>query len=407
MSSTTFSEQARAPAKAAAPTAEDYIERVRALAPLFAAAPDYEEDARELDPKLVAGMHAAGLFRMLLPRWLNGGALDTLSYTRVVEEIAKFDGSAAWCVNQGSGCSMAAGYLDRETAHKIFRDPDGVLAWGPSPGAKAIATDGGYIVNYSGAFASGSRHATWLGAHCLVHEADGSPRLTANKHPELRAMLFPKAQAEVKDVWHVVGLRGTGSDSFVVKDLFVPARHSFLRDDAATRLDPSPHYRYASTMVYSSGFAHVALGIARAVIDEFMALATHKTPRDYRNTLRESALVQADVAQAEARWTAARHYLRAVVADAWHEIDKGAHPTEPQRVAIRLASTHAIHAAKDVVDSLYDAAGANAIMEAGPFERRFRDIHAVTQQLQGRKAHFETVGRYLLGLPLNLDRAQI
>ena len=407
MNSTTFSEQARAPAKAAAPTAEDYIERVRALAPLFAAARNYEEDARELDPTLVAGMHAAGLFRMLLPHWLNGGALDTLSYPRVVEEIARFDASAAWCVNQGSGCSMAAGYLDRETAREIFRDPDGVLAWGPSPGAKAIATDGGYIVNYSGAFASGSRHATWLGAHCLVQEADGSPRLNASKRPELRAMLFPKSQADVKDVWHVVGLRGTGSDSFVVKDLFVPARHSFLRDDEATRLDPSPHYRYTSTMVYSSGFAHVALGIARAVIDEFVALATHKTPRDSRNTLRESPLVQADFGQAEARWNAARHYLRATIADAWREIDKGARPTEAQRVAIRLAATHAIHSAKDVVDSLYDASGANAIMESGPFERRFRDIHAVTQQLQGRKSHFEAVGKFLLGVPLDLDRAQI
>lgn len=402
-----ITEQARAPAKTEVPTAEEYIARVRALAPLFVAARDHEEDARELDPKLVAGMHAAGLFRMLLPRWLNGGALDALSYTRVVEEIARFDASAAWCVNQGSGCSMAAGYLDRATAREIFRDPDGVLAWGPSPGAKAFVKDGGYIVNYSGAFASGSRHATWLGAHCLVHEADGSLRLNANKRPEIRAMLFPKSQADVKDVWHVVGLRGTGSDSFVVKDLFVPAAHSFLRDDEATRLDPSPHYRYTSTMVYSSGFAHVALGIARSVMEEFVALATDKTPRDYRNTLRESPLVQADFAQAEARWNGARHYLRACIADAWCEVDKGRRPTEAQRVAIRLSATHAIHSAKDVVDSLYDAAGSSAIMEKGPFERRFRDIHAVTQQLQGRKAHFEAVGKFLLGIPIDLDRAQI
>jgi alkylation response protein AidB-like acyl-CoA dehydrogenase len=389
------------------PTGADYLQRARALAPTFAASQAHEENARELDPRLVAEMHKAGLFRMLLPHWLNGGALDPLSYTRVVEEIAKFDSSAAWCLNQGSGCSMAAGYLEEPVAREIFGPPDGVLAWGPSPGAKAVATAGGYIVNCSGSFASGSRHATWLGALCLVHEADGSPRLKANGKTQMMALLYPKSKADVKDVWHVMGLRGTGSDSFVVKDLFVPEKYAYIRDDAATRMDPSPHYRYASTMVYSSGFAHVALGIARGFMDAFMALAAHKTPREARSTLKDNPMVQSEVAQCEAKWSAARHYLRANIGDAWREIEQGRHPTDAQRVAIRLAATHAIHAAKEVVGTLYEAAGANSILESGPFEKRFRDIHTVTQQLQGRKSHYENAGKFMLGVPIDLDSAQI
>jgi alkylation response protein AidB-like acyl-CoA dehydrogenase len=399
---------AMATVKQPAPAGPDYLQRARALAPTFVASQPHEEDARELDPRLLTEMHKAGLFRMLLPHWLNGGALDPLSYTRVVEEIAKFDPSAAWCLNQGSGCSMAAGYLEEPVAREIFGPPDGVLAWGPSPGAKAIATEGGYIVNYSGSFASGSRHATWLGALCLVCEADGSPRLRANGKQEMRALLFPRTSADVKDVWHVVGLRGTGSDSFSVKDLFVSSRYTYIRDDEATRIDSSPHYRYASTMIYSSGFAHVALGIARGFMDAFMALAAHKTPREARSTLKDNPMVQFEVAQCEAKWKAARHYLRANIREAWQQSSQTArNPTDAQRVAIRLAATHAIHSAKEVVATLYETAGASSILESGPFERRFRDINTVTQQLQGRKAHYESAGKFMLGVPIDLDSAQI
>jgi indole-3-acetate monooxygenase len=384
----------------------DYLKHVRALAPVFAAAQQHGEESRELDPKLVVSMHSVGLFRMLLPQWLNGGGLDPLSYTRVIEEIAKFDSSAAWCVNQGSGCSMAAGYLEQAVAQEIFGTPDSVVAWGPSPGARAIATDGGYILNYSASFASGSRHATWLGAMCPIHEANGSPRLKANGRPAMKALLFPKSRADVKDAWYVMGLRGTGSDSFVVKDLFVPESYAYMWDDEATRRDSSPHYRYSSVMIYSSGFAHVALGIARGFMDDFMGLATHKTPREARSALKDNPMVQSDVAQCEAKWSAARHYLRANIRDAWQEVGRGAHPTDAQRVAIRLAATHAIHAAKEVVGTLHEAAGTSSIMQSGPFERRFRDIHTVTQQLQGRKSHYETAGKFMLGLPIDLDSAQ-
>jgi indole-3-acetate monooxygenase len=385
----------------------DYIERVQALAPIFAAGADHENEANELDPRLVDGLHGAGLFRMMLPAWLNGGAVDPLGYTAVVEEIARHDASAAWCVNQGSGCTMVVGNIEPSVARQIFGRPHDVLAWGPSPGAKAVAVEGGYRVNYNGAYASGSRHATWLGAMCLVEEADGRPRLRENGKQELRVFLFPKPQADVKYDWRVMGLRGTGSDSYTVKDLFVREDFSLIRDDEATRKEASPRYRYTSTMLYASGFAHVALGIARGFMADFMDLAVHKMPREARSSLRDTTTVQSEVALCRAKWESARGYLRACMGEAWEDISRGAAPSPEHRVAIRLASTFAIHTAKKVVDILYDAAGSHGIQRHGPFERRFRDIHAVTQQLQGRKSHLETVGRFMLGLPVDLSASQI
>jgi alkylation response protein AidB-like acyl-CoA dehydrogenase len=396
---------AASPQKLDAPV--DHIQRVRALAPLFAAGRAHEDSARELDPALMAAMHQAGLFRMLLPTWLDGAALDPLTYTAVVEEIARHDASAAWCVNQGSGCTMVVGNLDRDVARQIFAPPDAVLSWGPSPGSRALKVEGGYRVNYKGSFASGSRYATWMGAMCPVYDQAGQPILDADGSVEVRTFLYPRAQADVKDVWHVVGLRGTGSDSFVLDNLFVPDSHTLVRDDERTRRDSSPHYRYSSTMIYSSGFAHVALGIARGFMADFMALVD-KTPREARSTLRDNAIVQAELAHCRAKWEAARGYIRACVGDAWAAIMQGGKPSPDHRVAIRLAATFAIHAAKEVVDTLYDLAGSSSILENAPFERRFRDIHAVTQQLQGRRTHhYENVGRFMMGLPLDLKGAQI
>ncbi|WP_028933492.1 acyl-CoA dehydrogenase family protein [Pseudonocardia spinosispora] len=377
---------------------EHYLPRVQTLAPVLTAAAGEEEDRRELPRGVVAALREAGLFHMLLPRRLGGGELGILSYLRVVEEIAKHDASAAWCINQSAGCSMVSGYLDHAVARDIFGKPDGVLAWGPDPGGHARAVEGGYIVNYSGQYASGSRHATWLGAHCLVDEPDGTPRRNARGEIERRTVLYPKSQAEMKDVWHVMGLRGTGSDSFVLRDLFVPAAYTCLRDVESEQLDSSPIYRLPGGMVFSSGFACVALGIARTVVDSFLDLAQNKTRIGIDHALRDDSVVQSEVAQCEGRLRAARLYLRTTVAEVAARLEDQMWPTLEQRVALRLASTYTIHQAKEAVDIVYDAAGASAIFESHPFERRFRDIHTLAQQAQGRKAHFEDVGKYLLGL---------
>jgi alkylation response protein AidB-like acyl-CoA dehydrogenase len=69
-----------------------------------------------------------------------------------------------------------------------------------------------------------------------------------------------------------------------------------------------------------------------------------------------------------------------------------------QRMKIRAAGTFAIRVATGVVDRLYEMAGTSAIFEGNPFERRFRDAHTVSQHLQGRVSHFETVGKHLLGI---------
>jgi indole-3-acetate monooxygenase len=292
---------------------------------------------------------------------------------------------------------MSAAYLEPEAAREVFGGERDVLAWGQGPGAKAVRVDGGWRITGTWSFASGSRHATWLGAHCPCFEADGTPHRHPDGRPWERTMLLRRETAAIKDVWQVMGLRGTGSDTYSVQNMFVDDAHTITRDRPQERREPALIYRFAAMQIYASGFACVALGIGRATLDAFIALASEKTPALTATSLRDNAVIQSAIGMADAKLHAARTWLIDVMRDA-QEATKiaGEVPTD-HRMKIRQASTYAIHQAKEVVEMAYHEAGATAIFDANPFERRFRDVNTVTQQVQGRRSHFETIGQHLLG----------
>ena len=203
----------------------------------------------------------------------------------------------------------------------------------------------------------------------------------------------------------MVGLRGTASDQFALTDHFVPHDHGFTRDfqhPARERREPGPLYRMSAMTCYETGFAGVALGIARGALDDFVDTARTKIPRGARSPIRDSAVVQTGLAQAEIDVRSARAWLLQSLAGIWKRVSDGADLSIEDRIAIRGASTNAIHKAREAVDFAYNAAGATAIFHSHPLERRFRDIHTVTQQLQGRLSHFETVGAWMMGAETDL-----
>jgi alkylation response protein AidB-like acyl-CoA dehydrogenase len=380
------------------------ISRAEAVRPAVEAASNEIERNRRLPPGLLDTLHRAQLFRLLLPRSSNGIETDPVTFFHAIEAIAREDASTAWCVSQAGGCAMAAAYLDAPVADEIFgKDSHAVLAWGPGPKARAVETEGGYRVTGVWAFASGARHATWLGAHSMIVKADGSPLIGPDGKPVERTMLVPSSDVVWTDIWNTVGLRGTASDQFALTDHFVRADHTITRDFQKECREPGPLYKMSASACYQVGFSGVALGIARGALDAFIDVARNKVPRGAKSPLRDNAVVQSNVAQAEAGVRSARAFLLQTVAETWHALGApGGTLTMDQRIAIRMASTYAIHKGREAVDVVYNAAGATAIFANQPLERRFRDIHTVTQQLQGRLSHFETVGAWILGADADL-----
>ncbi|MBS0526905.1 MAG: acyl-CoA dehydrogenase [Proteobacteria bacterium] len=384
------------------------IARAEAVWPAVAAAAAEIETGRRLPGHLLDKLHEQQLFRLLMPRTSKGIETDPITFFHVIETIARADASTAWCLSQAGGCAMTAAYLDLPVAQEIFGDARSVLAWGPGPRVKAVeCTEGGvkgYRVTGTWAFASGGRHATWLGAHCPVFREDGSPRIENGKQVE-RTLLVPASVVQWTDIWDVVGLRGTASDQFALTDHFVPHDHGFTRDfqnPGRERREPGPLYRMSAMTCYETGFAGVALGIARGALDDFVDTAKTKIPRGAKSPIRDSPVVQMGLAQADIRIRSARAWLLQSLAGIWKRVQAGADLSIEDRITIRGASTHAIHSAREAVDYAYNAAGATAIFHSHPLERRFRDIHTVTQQLQGRLNHFETVGAFMMGVDTDL-----
>ena len=251
-----------------------------ALIPLLEAAGPRIDAARELPLDVVQAMHANQMFRLLLPRSVGGVELDPATYVQAVEAIAMGDGSTAWCMNQGSGCSMSAAYLPPEAARAVFGRPDDVLAWGQARGrAHATKVPGGWRVTGTWLFASGSRHSTWLGGHVPDALPDGTP--------VERSMLFPRTEAKIEDVWQVLGLRGTGSDTYSVEDLFVPDDYSIVRGPGSVL----PRIRHAVPLHHAQ---HVCLWLrcSRAGCSARHAGRLH--PRGVRE---EAALRRGDARQ--------------------------------------------------------------------------------------------------------------
>jgi alkylation response protein AidB-like acyl-CoA dehydrogenase len=373
-------------------SASELLAAARELAPRIAAAAAQIEREQRLPADLNAALINAGIYKMLVPRSLGGSELPLADFCHVMEQIAAADASTAWCIGQNAGVSVLAALLPRRGAMEIFGPPDCVVAGGHGP-AQAVRVGGGYRLTGRWNFGSGMHQATWLRATCDLVDESGRPLLEHRARGSL-ILFIPRAEVEVHEVWQVSGLRGTGSDSYSVQDLFVPEERAVLNESQ----EPGPLYTFGTNNVFAAGFASVALGIARATLDAFLELAVNKLPRGMTGVLREQPVVQSQVAQAEAALRSARAFLHQTIDQAWQVAEERGRMGLEERSLLRLATTYAIQSAAEVTDTAYYLAGATAIFASNPFERRFRDMHAVTQQMQSRQDHFETAGKYFLGL---------
>jgi indole-3-acetate monooxygenase len=379
-------------------TRSDPVARARELGPEIAAAADEIERTRRIPNALLGRLHDSRLFRMLLPRSAGGDETEPAVYTAAIEELARHDASIAWNAFVANSSALIAAYLEPGASQAIFADPHSIVAWGPPNACRATAVEAGYRVTGKWDFASGCRQARWMGAHCLVLQADGGLRLNRFGRPTVRTLLFPASEVTLLDTWHTIGLRGTASDSYCVNDVFVSEAFSTTREDPTLRRERGPLYAFTMQCLYATGVAAVAFGIARAMLSEFVQLASRKAPRNL-SRLADNAVVQADVARAEARLGSARAYLIETLTTIYAQADDVAPIEVDDRARVRLATTNAIHGAAEVADFAYKEAGVDAIFPGSPFERRFRDMHTLSQQIQSRTAHFEQVGQVLLGVP--------
>jgi indole-3-acetate monooxygenase len=378
------------------------LDAAREIAPTIRSCADQIEKDRELPRPLFEALAVAGFFKLLIPRTVGGAEIDLPAYVQVLEDLGKGDASTAWIVNQCAVFATYAARMPRDIARLIWIDtPHSIVANTPVATAQVVPVPGGYRVSGRQGFSSGCRHAAWLGARGVVRE-NGQPRISHGQ-PEERYLFVPAAEAELLDTWSVRGMRGTGTHHFVVKDVFVPGERTVLQAGAPL-LERGPLYQFPRRLLFAAGDAAVAVGTARACLDAFFELAAAKTPRSMQDALRDQPTIQAAVGRSEAQLRSARAFLTEAVHDIWSEAVASGAISSNRRAMLRLATTHAIRLAVDVVDAVYHACGVTSIFEGNPIQRYFQDIHVISQHTQARLAHYELIGKHALGLKVDQDQ---
>jgi alkylation response protein AidB-like acyl-CoA dehydrogenase len=264
------------------------------------------------------------------------------------------------------------------------------------PRGRATRVDGGYRVSGRWAFGSGSGHASWLLGGSLVTAAAGDT--IGEGRPEARMMFFPREDVVIEDTWYVNGLRGTGSNDFEVRDVFVPDRRS-CPIGVGERWASGPTYAFPIYGLLALGVASVGLGIAQGAIDALKSLAIAKTPTGSKRLLAERAAAQSGIAEAEALVRSSRAFIHETVRDAWDRVTDGARLTLDDRALLRLAATTAALSSARAVDLCYNLGGATAIYETNPLQRQFRDVHTLTQHVMVGQPTLEVAGRIFLQIP--------
>ena len=374
-------------------TLGSYLAAARELAPRVAAAADRADRERELPPEIAHEIADRGFFRLLVPRSLGGAEIDYIDYLGIIRTFAEADGSTAWCINQNNVFSTLSAKMPEPTAQEIWGNQRAVVANGPPTSAEAVPVKGGYRLTGRWNFSSGCRHATWMAAVAPIKHPNDDKDADSK---EIRMLLIPKKDVDLVDVWQVNGLRGTGSFSFEVENLYVPETRTF--NHLGSPREGGALYVMPMLLLFASGFASVALGVARASLDAAIELSGGKRPRLDRDLLRDKPVVHRQIGQAEAVWGSARAFLLETASAAWESACKVHSLTLEERIRLRLAATHAIRMAAEVVDIAYNLCGSDTIFASNPIQRRFQDIHVITQQIQGRMAHYDAAGQFFLGL---------
>jgi alkylation response protein AidB-like acyl-CoA dehydrogenase len=353
------------------------------------------ERDRRLPAATAKALTEAGFFRLCRPGQLGGLEADPLTVLDVVEELARHDGSAAWCALHCGIAGVLQSFLAPEGTREIGTARDVVINGVIAPSGRAVEVDGGYRVTGRWTFVSNCHHCTWLAPASVVVEHDTIPARPAG--PNIVMTFVEASDCRIIDTWDTAGLRATGSHDIEVDDSFVPRHRTF------PILSPEPVpdgalFRFPVVGLWSVGLAASALGSARVAIDETIRLAGTKTPFGMASTLSTRTTAQIAVCEALATVSSARALLVEETTRMWETVKAGT-PVDPeQRGLLRIAATHATVTSATAVDRMYTTAGGTAVFASSPLQQCLRDIHTITQHLFVAPPTYEMIGKILLGV---------
>jgi 3-hydroxy-9,10-secoandrosta-1,3,5(10)-triene-9,17-dione monooxygenase len=380
-------------AQARSTSKEDVVDRVRALASGFAARAAAAEEARRIPAESVRDMLEAGLARILVPPRFGGYGLGLDTWLEVVREISKADASHGWCASLFVHHPHMVGQFPEEAQRAVWAGgPDVAIAASVHPMANITRADGGYRVSgQNSAFASGVGHSSWVIVGGFVHDGGA---------PEWLFLLIPPGDYRVRDTWFTAGMRGTGSNTIVTDDVFVPAGRALslldLREGKGpgAAVNDDPIFRTPFSFYSPLTFAAPMLGAAQGAYEHFREWTKSRKAMGGA-AVAERTSVQVRMARAAADLDAAELLLRRAAL-----VPHGTQALTPELLARSVRDfTRAAEFSVAAIDTLIALSGTAGFATSHPIQRAWRDIHFASMHVslnpENNFAHF---GRIELGL---------
>ena len=343
-----------------------------------------EADAqRRLPAELAETLREAGAFRISTPLEYGGAELSLSEAAEVYEAFGRIDGPVAWNIWNGA-TGFSAALLTEEGASIVWAEHDPIIANSAHPAGVANQVPGGYRVSGRWAIVSAIDVADWVTLFAIV------PGPT----PEVRALFLPQRDATIVDTWHTTGMRGSGSKTVVVDDVFVPDVLT-VSPFAPARID-RPLYRIPAFTIASTGAAPIVLGIAQAALDEIVDIAPTKAT-DNGQVLALRPHAHARIGEAHTALDAARQLLRSRIEAIDEAAEARAPVTELLRARMRAAMCQAAQTSREVLQTCYQLSSSTGIYTSNAMERLWRDGNVATQHFVLSPTHAEIVGRLMVG----------
>ncbi len=349
---------------------------------------------RQLPQDLAEALAADGFYRTLVPPALGGMGLSPAVVAEISEVLAMGNASAAWCTFIGSTSQIMFAALESAQLAQVLANPDVITAGVFAPSGTATAGEGpdgaeGYVVNGRWAWASGSHNAEWISGGVQID----SGQSTDSAQPALGRVFFRPEDIVLHDDWYTSGLRGSGSSIFEADDVWLPSdRIAYERAILKSPYAAQPLYRMPLFGLLALPIGAIALGMARACIDEVIEVATSKVPQGSRRTLGQRPSLHSAVAVADTEVRAARTLLYAEIGAAWERAQHGLADLEIRR-NLRTATTHAMQTSLRVTQSMNSAVGGTAVFEASPLQRHLRDAQTASAHFMVAMPVMELAGR--------------
>ncbi len=374
----------------------------RALVPRLRERAARTEELRQLPPETEKDLHEAGLFRMLQPSRIGGAELDYVALVDCAELLGRADASVAWNLANLASHHWMLGMFEQKAQDLVWgHDPDALIASSfIFPAGRATRVEGGYRLHGSWPFSSGVASCAWNMLASVVYSDDEADGI------EYRIFLLPKGDYKVLDTWNVAGLRGTGSCDVEVKDAFVANYMTVAVGDLAggptpgSKLNPNPLYALPVFSLFPYVLSGVALGNARACLDDYVEVARHRISTYNRAKLSDFQSTQIKIAEASAKIDAAHLIMRSACLNAMEDARRGHVADMATKTRYRRDGAFSVNLCTDAVSMLFAASGARGLFTTGVLQRQFRDAHAINSHLAFNfDAAGTNYGRVALGLP--------